>query len=139
MNREELQDMLQNLDEDGIQYAHFLGNHEHPGYFGVMVRERTPEYIKKWLPHDNLKDYSLALSIPVDDAEFLDYMLQTYTDQIDVPVLRKLCKLEGTSNPQKFVDGFHAWRQERIRVKREKFLSQYPWEVTSSILKNSGT
>lgn len=131
MNNEQLQEILQNLEEDGIQYAHFFSHPAHSGYYGIMVRERTPEYIRTWLPHGPLREYSLELSLAVDDASFKDYMLALYPDQIQVKDLHSLCRIENISNTQKWIDGFKAWKQEQIRLSRVKFLEQYPWEVTA--------
>jgi len=127
---EAIQEFLQELEEDGIQYAHFFSHPAHPGYYGVLIRERTPEYIRYWLPHGPLREYSLAFSLPVDDADFLEYMTEQYTDQKEVKVLQYLFRIDQVTNPERWIDGLKTWKQERIRQERASKLEQYPWEVT---------
>lgn len=130
MENDILLEKLGELEEDGVQYAHFFSHPAHPGYYGIMVRERTPEYIRTWLPYGPLREYTLELSLPVDDAEFRDYILATYPEQVEAKTLQKLCLIGDLSNPEKWVDGFKVWKQEQIRQSRASLLEQYPWVVT---------
>lgn len=127
---ESLEEKLQELEEDGLQYAHFFTHPAHPGYYGIMVRVRTPEYIRMWLPYGPLKDYSLQFSLPVDDADFLEYIMETYTDQVPVKTLQALCRIDNLENPEILLPDFLDWKLEQERQQREEALQQYPWQVT---------
>jgi hypothetical protein len=131
MPMETRNELLPNLEEDGKHYAHFFTHNSYPGYYGVWVRERTPEYINMWMPESPLAGYNLAFSIEMPDTEFSEYMAEVYPEQIDVPFLKVLCLIEDVSDPQKWVTGFKQWKQEKIRLNRVKWLEQYPWVVST--------
>jgi hypothetical protein len=133
--QQDITEKLEALEEDGKQYAHFFTHAEKPGYYGVWIRERTPEYINVWLPHSPLAGYTLALSVEVSDASFCDYLSEIFTTQLEVKFLKKLYLIENFNKEQaqKWVLDFKNWKQEKIRMNRVKWLEQYPWVVNANI------
>ncbi|MDB5282412.1 MAG: hypothetical protein JWO06_1487 [Bacteroidota bacterium] len=127
----DIKEFLENLDDDGKHYAHFFTHPEHPGYYGIWIRERTPEYIQHWLPVSPLAGFTLAFSFEMTDTGFRDYMLQVYTDHVPVNFLKTMCRIDDNSNPEQWINGFKAWKQESIRANRVKWLEQYPWVVSN--------
>ncbi|HWB61929.1 MAG TPA: hypothetical protein VG603_00355, partial [Chitinophagales bacterium] len=90
----------------------------------------TPAYVEKWLPTGPLAEYSLAFSIEMNDTSFNEYLDQTFPTQIKTPMLKVLYKIDDTRNPVYLADSFKAWKQEKVRLNRVKWLEQYPWVVT---------
>jgi hypothetical protein len=127
---QDINERLDSLDEDGKQYAHFFSHPDHPGYYGVWVRERTPEYVSVWLPESPMAGYKLELSIEMHDDTFCDYMAEMFPEQKSVHFLKTLYCM-GSLNPETVNTwaniSFKQWRQEKIRINRVKWLSQYPW------------
>jgi hypothetical protein len=131
---EDITEKLQNLEEDGKQYAHFFCSPNHPGYYGIWIRERTPEYVKMWLPHSPLAGYTLAFSIEMHDATFCDYIAELYPEHLNVSFLKRLYLINGLTETgtQKLAHDFIAWNQEKTRLNRVKWLQQYPWLVSTT-------
>ena len=127
----DIKEILDNLDDDGKHYAHFFTHPAYPGYFGVWVRERTPEYIQLWLPESPLAGFTLAFSFEMSDTGFRDYMLEVYTDHVEVNFLKKMCRIDDGSTPQQWIAGFKNHKQEKIRLNRVKWLEQYPWVISN--------
>ena len=130
----DINEQLESLEEDGKQYAHFFAHPVHAGYYGVWVRERTPEYINMWLPHSPLAGYTLAFSVEMPDATFCDYITELYPEQLHVSFLKRLFKIEGLTDDKvhQLATDFRTWKQESIRLNRVKWLQQYPWLVTAT-------
>jgi hypothetical protein len=124
-----IQETLSSLKEDGILYAHFFINPAYPDYYGVWVKERTPEYITTWLPHSQISNYKLAFSVEMPDSSFFDYLKETYKDQIEVRYLKAIFKIGDLYDPQMLVKDFKEWKQEKIRLNRSKWLEQCLWEA----------
>lgn len=131
-------ELLAGLEEDGKHYAHFLTNAKYPGYYGILIRERTPEFIHHWLPESDLKDYKLAFSFEMNDMEFRDYMLEQYTDQIPVKNLKAVCRIDNVNNPQQWIKDFKAYKQQSILNDRTRILEQYPWVTTPYKTQSTG-
>ncbi len=127
----DINEILLNLEEDGLQYAHFLTHPDYPGYYGIWVRERTPEYVKLWLPSGPLSAYSLAFSLEVSDISFYDYMAEIFPEQVEVNLLKVLYKIDDVSNSAKWSNNFRVWKQEKTRLERAKVLEQYPWVINA--------
>ena len=127
----DIKEILGDLDEDGKHYAHFFTHPVHPGYYGILVRERTPEYIRLWLPESSLSDFTLTFSFEMNDTDFRDYMLEIYTDQVEVAGLKKMCRIDDDSNPEQWMANFKAHKQEKILNNRVKWLEQYPWVISN--------
>ena len=126
---QDIKEFLDNLEEDGKHYAHFFSHPNYPGYYGIWMRERTPEYMKHWLPYSSLKGYSLVLSIEMHDTTFCDYMLELYPEQVEVSHLKVLSRIDDLSKTQEWINGFKAWKQNRIGLERKEFLQQYSERV----------
>src|SRR5580658_3412180 len=92
---QDISEQLESLEKDGKQYAHFFTHPQNPGYYGVWVRERTPEYIKLWLPHSPLEGYKLALSVEMCDSGFCDYIAELFPDQLEVRFLKTLYRIDN--------------------------------------------
>ncbi len=129
---EDISEKLQNLEEDGKQYAHFFSNSNYPGYYGIWIRERTPEYVQLWLPHSPLAGYTLAFSIEMSDTTFCEYIAELFPEQLHVIFLKRLYLIEGLNqeNVHKLSHDFAVWNLEKIRLSRVKWLQQYPWLVS---------
>ena len=124
-------EFLQNLEEDGKQYAHFFSHDLHPGYYGLLIRERTPEYIYYWLPQSPISGYFLAFSLEISDLSFEDYISEVYCEKLEAPYLRLLYKIDDISSREKWIGLFKTWKQEKIRLNRVKWLEQYPWVLST--------
>ena len=140
---QDITELLTTLEQDGKQYAHFLTNPQRPGYYAVWVRERTPEYIQLWLQQSQLEGYILTLSIEMPDVEFCDYISELFPEQLSLRNLKNLYHIKNLDIEMatKLATDFKAWKQEKIRLHRVKWLEQYPWVVNSQIgeTKNSAT
>jgi hypothetical protein len=132
---QDITEQLANLEEDGKQYAHFLTHPQNPEYYAVLVREKTPEYVQLWLQQSNISEYKLALSVEMPDAAFVDYISELFTDQLDVRVLKKVYRIDDLNLKQanQLAESFPAWKQEKIRLHRVKWLEQFPWVVSTQI------
>lgn len=132
---QDITEQLANLEEDGKQYAHFLTHPQKPGYYAVLVREKTPDYVQLWLQQSNISDYNLALSVEMPDGAFADYISELYPDQIEVRILKKLYHIENLDPKlaKHLAESFPAWKQEKIRLHRVKWLEQFPWVVSTQI------
>ena len=122
---QDIQELLINLEEDGKCYAHFFAHPAHPGYYGIWVRERTPEYTRHWLPGGPLAGYTLVFSLEMPDTSFTDYMLETHTDHVEANFIKVLCRIDDICNSEQWLNGFKAWKQEKIRLERVQWLEQY--------------
>jgi hypothetical protein len=122
-------EQLESLEQDGIQYAHFFSHPSQPGYYGILIREWTPEYVSLWLPLGPLAGYKLELSINMPDDTFCDYISQLFPQQKQVPVLKTLYAINDINLEiaTAWAHTFKVWKQERILANRVKWLSQYPW------------
>lgn len=131
---QDITEQLERLEEDGKQYAHFFAHPIYTGYYGIWIRERTPEYIRLWLPHSPLAGYTLVHSVEMPDATFCDYIAGLFPDHLNVSFLKKLYKIENLSQDKVFqlAHDFKTWKQESIRINRVKWLQQYPWLVSVS-------
>ena len=126
---QDINEQLESLEQDGIQYAHFLSHPDRPGYYGILIRERTPEYISLWLPGGPLAGYKLELSIEMPDDAFCDYIAELFPNQRYVRVLKTLYAM-GEINldlVHAWAYTFKIWKQEKIRLNRAKWLESYPW------------
>ena len=126
---QDITEQLHNLEADGKQYAHFFSHPNHPGYYGIMIRERTPEYVSLWLPQGPLAGYQLELSIEMPDDTFCDYIAEMFPNQQPVHFLKTLYAI-GNLNldiVNTWATNFKQWKQEKIRLNRVKWLEQYPW------------
>jgi hypothetical protein len=132
---QDITEQLANLEEDGKQYAHFLTHPENPEYYAVLVREKTPEYVQLWLQQSNLAAYTLALSVEMPDAAFTDYLSELFPGQLEIRGLKKLYHIENLDQKKavQLATGFPAWKQEKIRLHRVKWLEQFPWVVSTQI------
>ena len=133
-----MQDIIEQLsclEQDGKQYAHFLTHPQRPGYYAVCVREHTPEYMRLWLQQSNLEGYTLSLSVEMPDGAFVDYISELYPDQLEIRGLKKLYLIENLNLEQanQLAKDFPAWKQEKIRLHRVKWLEQFPWVVSTQI------
>ena len=126
---QDITEQLESLEQDGIQYAHFFSHPDQPGYYGMLIREWTPEYVSLWLPSGPLAGYKLELSIDMPDDTFCDYISELFPNQKSVHVLRTLYAIEdlNVEIAKAWTHTFKAWKQEKILANRVKWLSQYPW------------
>ena len=126
---QDITEQLDGLEQDGKQYAHFFSSPDHPGYYGVWIRERTPEYVSVWLPESPMAGYKLELSIEMADDTFCDYISEMFPDQKSVHFLKTLYAIDNLNLEiaNAWVASFKTWKQEKIRMNRVKWLSQYPW------------
>ena len=125
-------EFLQTLEEDGKLYAHFFTHPNYPGYYGVLVREMTPEYIYYWLPDSPISSFHQSFSLVVSDSDFLDYIEDMYKEQMPGPrYLKTLYKIDDVSHPEEWLCSFKTWKQENIRLNRVKWLEQYPWVLST--------
>ncbi len=132
---QDITEQLAGLEQDGKQYAHFLTHPQWPEYYAVLVREKTPEYVQLWLQQSNLTGYSLVLSVEMPDAAFTDYLSELYPEQLEVRNLKKLYHIENLTLElaSQLAKDFPAWKQEKIRLHRVKWLEQFPWVVSTQI------
>ena len=132
---QDINEQLTNLEQDGKQYAHFITYPQHAGYYAVLVRESTPEYMQLWLQQSTLTGSVLALSIEMPDAAFCDYLSDLFREQLEVRQLKKLYHIKNfdATLVNKLATDFPAWKQEKIRLNRVKWLQQYPWVVNTEI------
>jgi hypothetical protein len=125
-------EFLQTLEEDGKLWAHFFTHHNFPGYYGVLVREKTPEYIYYWLPDGPISSFELSFSMVVPDIDFMDYIEDMFPEQMKGPrYLKTLYKIDDVSHPEEWLVDFKTWKQESIRLSRTKWLEQYPWVLST--------
>ena len=126
---QDITEQLESLEQDGIQYAHFFSHPDHPGFYGMLIREWTPEYVNLWLPTGALAGYKLELSIDMPDDTFCDYISELFPIQKSVRVLKTLYAIDDLdlNIATAWTHTFKVWKQERILANRVKWLSQYPW------------
>jgi len=136
---QDITEQLESLEQDGKQYAHFLSHPGKPGYYGVWIRESTPEYVALWLPHSPLAGYNLELSIEMPDDTFCDYISEMFPVQLPVHFLKTLYAIDefnlGVVNT--WAVNFKSWKQEKIRLNRVKWLESYPWVTKSRMQEKS--
>jgi len=132
---QDLTEQLANLEQDGKQYAHFLTHPRTPGYYAVWVREQTPQYVQLWLQQSNLEGYTLSLSVEMPDAAFIDFISELFPDQLEARNVKKLFRIDNLNHElaAQMAHDFRAWKQEKIRLHRAKWLEQFPWVVSTQI------
>ena len=138
---QDITEQLASLEQDGKQYAHFLTNPQRPDYYAVWVRDRTPEYMRLWLQEGGLEGYTLALSIEMFDSEFCDYISELCPEQLALRNVKRLYRIKNLTleMAQKLATDFKAWKQEKIRLNRVKWLEQYPWVTNTQIGETKNT
>jgi len=126
---QDITEQLDALEQDGKQYAHFLSSPDHPGYYGLWIRARTPEYLSIWLPESPMAGYKLEFSVEMPDDTFSDYISEMYPEQKSVHFLKTLYAIDNVNLEiaTAWTNSFKEWKQEKIRLNRVKWLSQYPW------------
>jgi hypothetical protein len=124
-----------NLEQDGKQYAHFLTHPQRPDYYAVWVREKTSEYIQLCLQQSSLAGYTLALSIEMPDATFVDYISEFFHEQMQLRNVKNLYHIKNLTldSANQLAADFPVWKQEKIRLHRVKWLEQFPWVVSTQI------
>lgn len=138
---QDINEQLASLEQDGKQYAHFITHPQYPGFYAVWVRESTPEYIQLWLQQSSLEGSKLALSVEMPDAAFCDYLAELFKEQLEVRQMKKLYHIKNLdlTLANKLAADFPAWKQEKIRLHRVKWLQQYPWNVSTEIGETNST
>jgi len=136
---QDITEKLEGLEQDGKQYAHFFSHPDHPGYYGLWIRERTPEYVSVWLPESPLAGYQLELSIEMPDDTFTDYISELFPEQKSVSFLKTLYSIENLDLDlaKAWAVAFKVWKQEKIRLNRVKWLESYPWVTKSRMQETS--
>ena len=73
--------------------------------------------------------YKLELSVEMPDDTFSDYLSEMFPDQKSVHFLKTLYAIDylNLEIATAWTKTFLVWRQEKIRLNRVKWLSQYPW------------
>ena len=98
------------------------------GYYNIWVRDDIDdqEYWRYFTNQQIAENYTHVLTLNIDDKEFERYMAVLYEEVYEGSFFPGFFRrIDDLSDPQKWVEGFPVWKQERERQRREDLLSEY--------------